>query len=117
MGFWNYRVVRRIDGEDISYQIHEAYYNEEDRNNREAVPHSITENAITLYAESVEALTWKLEKISAALKKPTLEYDTITDPLDSEPDIITPEMSKELSKHANIKDMSDDLNLPDEDDS
>jgi hypothetical protein len=73
---WNYRVVKRqfktLTGEDeIEYAIHEAYYDEDKK------PNGVTENAVTVHAESKESLRWVLEKMIESLDKPVLDYDDL----------------------------------------
>lgn len=116
MGFWNHRVVKKVEGDDVSFQLHEAYYNEEDRNNPNAVPYAITENAITLSEESIENLQGTLDRIAIAMKKPVLDYETMTEALDlAVPDKIAPEVVQTLSKHGKIKDLSDTISFADDD--
>lgn len=71
--YWNYRVVKSsVNGETL-YAVHEAFYKES------LEPDSITENPITIYAESLEGLRQNLELILKALDKPILDYDSFKD--------------------------------------
>lgn len=72
---WNHRVVRketpnkfREDEIEISYEIHEVYYNEDGE------PRSCTVDGISPYGETIEELKETLERMLNASTQPVLEY-------------------------------------------
>ncbi len=70
MSHWNNRVVhRKINGEDY-YAIHEAHYDE-----GETYPHSITQDSIAPYGETLTELVETLDRMKQCLDAPILEYD------------------------------------------
>jgi len=76
---WNHRIVRRVwyrgeDREEITYGIHEAYY---DDNN---LVHSITEKPVEVMGEDMNAIKQTLEWMTKALENPILDYNNIPEP-------------------------------------
>ena len=80
---WNYRVIYHKAGAltetskikwDEYLAIHEVYYEEEKIS-------SITEKPISIIGdegkESLKSIKWILEKITEALNKPIIDYDTL----------------------------------------
>ena len=65
---WNYRVVRRIVGGEVTFGIHEVYY-DGDR------PKTTTECPIDPYGETLEELKDDLDRMREALDKPVLNYE------------------------------------------
>lgn len=69
-GYWNYRLFRHTDpdGEHF-YQIHEAYYvdGKVDR---------WTDEGVTVMGDAARGVLVTLARMTAALTKPTLDYDT-----------------------------------------
>lgn len=70
---WEYRVMRRVEGIVTNYftfGIHEVYYNKkgerETWTSERMSPHGIT----------IEGLRSDLRRMSSALKKPVLDYET-----------------------------------------
>ncbi len=68
---WNYRVVRRMANGAVEYGIHEAFY----ETLVSAVPHSITEEPVDAWGESLAGLRDNLQRMLAALDKTVLELD------------------------------------------
>lgn len=62
---WNHRIY--FDGE--VYGIHETHYNENGK------PYAITEEPITISADTIEGLEWQLNKIKKCFEKPVLTKD------------------------------------------
>jgi len=56
---------------DYYYAFHECFYHKP----TDTVPHSCTENPVNVSAETMEGLKWVLERMTAALAKPVLEFD------------------------------------------
>lgn len=65
MGHWNYRVVEKSG----SFSVHEAFYDD-----GVETPHSITENEMSPYGETLEELKEDLEHYLEAFEKPVLQY-------------------------------------------
>jgi hypothetical protein len=68
---WDYRVVRHIDKDDVSYAIHEAYYDDEANPDKAT---SITQCAIDPTGATLEELQEELAHIRLALDKPVLNF-------------------------------------------
>lgn len=68
---WNFRIVKKLDGENQSFGIHEVHYDEY------GVPKSVTENPISFFTETYHGLQWNLDRITEAFDKPVLDYDSI----------------------------------------
>jgi len=66
---WNHRILAHKDEEEMYFQIHEVYYDENGTANR------YTKNGVSVGAESLEALNWVLEKMKECAKKPILLAD------------------------------------------
>lgn len=84
MEFWNYRIVRRTqddEGKPLPWPqvgIHEAYYEEAERDNESLTPNGITVNPVAPIAEDVEGLrVVLLEMMAAAFDKPVLDWEQI----------------------------------------
>lgn len=65
---WNHRLVKMEDGDDSFYQIHEVYYDENDK------VQGYTKNGVTVGGSSVEGVRWVLKKMLEALDKDILDY-------------------------------------------
>lgn len=64
---WNHRILAHDDGDGQFYfQMHEVYYDENGK------PDSYTKNAVTIAGENLKAITWSLNKMKEARKKPVL---------------------------------------------
>ena len=63
---WNYRILAHEDGDDLFFQIHEVYYDEEGKVN------GYTENGVIVGAESIEGINWVLDKMKECANKPIL---------------------------------------------
>jgi len=68
MSNWNYRVLAH-KGEEVFFQIHEVYYNEE------GIPNGYTEKDVGVGSESPEGLSWVLDKMKECIDKPILSAD------------------------------------------
>lgn len=66
---WNYRLVKRTHGDQVSYAIHEVYYNDHN------VPESITKNPVVVAEESKGDVMTTLRQMERALTMPTLNYE------------------------------------------
>ena len=73
---WDYRVIKHIDEGEVSYQIHEVYYDEDQ------VIKSWTENSIKPYGETLEELKKDILMQLQGLDKPILDFDLCKDQLD-----------------------------------
>lgn len=75
---WNYRVVKKIvevktevgPKEYVEFAIHEAYYNPD------GSLHSLTEDQIEPYGETLEELKDSYALMGHAFEKPVLDFDT-----------------------------------------
>ena len=72
---WDYRVIKHIDEGEVSYQIHEVYYDEDQ------VIKSWTENSIKPYGETPEELKEDILMQTQAFQKPILEFNLCKDSL------------------------------------
>lgn len=69
---WNHRVVRRVyETGEVEYAIHEAFY---DIGKEPGV--SITKEAVTAHAETMEGLREALQEMLKAVAKPVLDWET-----------------------------------------
>jgi len=66
MSYWNYRIIEFTENDEISYQIYEVYYDDNDK-----IKHYADEPLIA--AESVDGLKWMMNKMYEALNKPVLK--------------------------------------------
>jgi len=66
---WNHRILRHEE-EDKSewFAIHEVFYN------NEGIPHSCTENPISIIQPDIEGIKWEIDKLAIAIDKPFIEY-------------------------------------------
>jgi len=71
--WWNYRVIKRGEGEDTFYGIYEAYYNSE----IEEKPWTMTENPIHALGDTPEELKKDLELMLRAFEMDILTYENI----------------------------------------
>ena len=69
MDSFNYRIVKTSD--PVRFAIHEAYYDEDD--NLEA----ITEEPVTVYADTKDGLMLEFDLMCRALTKPVIDGDKI----------------------------------------
>jgi len=64
---WNIRLLAHInDEEDVYFQIHEVYYDNENK------PNAYTKEAVTIGGEDIKAIKWYLKQVNKALEKPIL---------------------------------------------
>jgi hypothetical protein len=63
---WNHRVLAHEFKDEIYFQVHEVYYDDEGK------PHAHTANAVSIGAESLKDIKWTLNRMKEALKKPIL---------------------------------------------
>ncbi len=68
---WNYRVVKRTYKEEVTYSIHEAYYNYTGNVDM------ISENPIAPIGETIEELEEDMKHYRAAMNKPVINYEDI----------------------------------------
>ena len=64
---WNHRVLAHKDGDEMYFEIHEVYYNEE------GVPKAYI--CADVGADTIEGLKWTLYKIKECLDKPILSAE------------------------------------------
>jgi len=69
MSGWNHRVMKRKDGDDDWYQIHEVYYDSK------LEPNSWTKEGIAPGGNTLEELRDELIRMIKSLDKEILEYD------------------------------------------
>jgi hypothetical protein len=72
---WNYRVIRHVefDGEEY-FAVHEVHYDDD-------VPTSVTVNPVGAGATELDGLRRTLERMTAALDKPVLDYVSFGKPV------------------------------------
>ena len=70
---WNYRIVRRISGDDFLYAIHEAYYD------KSGLCDAITQDAVGISGDTLEELREDYKMKKEAFRFPVLDYDTRKD--------------------------------------
>ena len=68
MSTWNHRVLAQTEGDGIYFQIHEVYYDNEGK------PDGFTKDGISVGGDSLESLSWVLERMKECLDKPVLSY-------------------------------------------
>lgn len=67
---WNYRVVRHVNYGEVTFAIHEVYY---DENNN---PNSCSKDPVyALGHDTAEDLVADLQRMLDACRKPTLDYE------------------------------------------
>ncbi len=64
---WNNRVLAHQYRDEVYFCIHEVYYTD-------GVPHSYTEDPVTVSGDSLEEIKWALTKMQECLEKPVLWY-------------------------------------------
>lgn len=69
MSTWNHRVMKRKDGDEDWFTIHEVYY----KDNMDI--EGYTKEAISVGGNSIEDLRWTLEQMIKSLDKPILDYE------------------------------------------
>lgn len=70
---WNYRVLKRRYGSDVSYGVYEVYYDGEGR------VVACSESPAEPYGDTFEELVEDLKLFSVATTQPPLDYDEIVD--------------------------------------
>ena len=63
---WNYRVLAHKYEEEIYFEIHEVYYDEN------GIPNGYKEKPVTISGENIKGMRWALNKMKECLKKPIL---------------------------------------------
>lgn len=64
---WNHRILaQKQPNGDVYLQIHEVYYDEN------GLPNGYTKNPVSVGGEDLKAITWTLNKMLEAKKKPVL---------------------------------------------
>jgi hypothetical protein len=64
---WNHRIMAHNNGDnEVYFQIHEVYYDEN------GSPNSYTVNPVTIGGEDLESIEWTLNKMLESLNKPIL---------------------------------------------
>ena len=70
---WNYRILKRRYGEDVSYGVYEVYYDDEGR------VVACSEWPLEPFGETFDDLAADLQLFAAAATRPALDYDEIVD--------------------------------------
>lgn len=65
---WNYRLLARLDGDDILLQMHEVHYDKHGK------PNGYAKNAVGVIGEDVDVVRDVLNKMLKATTKPILWY-------------------------------------------
>lgn len=63
---WNYRVMACDYNDEVYFQIHEVYYDENGN------PDSYIENPVTVGGDNLSDIHWTLNRMKEATKKPIL---------------------------------------------
>lgn len=63
---WNHRVLAHKYQEEIYFEIHEVYYDEN------GIPNGYKEKPVTIGGENIKGMRWALNKMKECLKKPIL---------------------------------------------
>jgi len=63
---WNYRILAYQFESTIEFQIHEVYYN------KDGIPDRYTLNPIPVRGNTVESLSWVLDRMIECKSKPVL---------------------------------------------
>ena len=63
---WNHRVLAHEYKDEVVFQIHEVYYNEEGK------PNGSTKDGVIVVGESKKDIAWTLNKMKECLKDPIL---------------------------------------------
>ena len=66
---WNYRILAHKDVDEMYFQIHEVYYDENGK------PNSYTANSVSVGAESLDGIKSVLNKMKECANKPILLAD------------------------------------------
>ncbi len=66
---WNYRILSHKDGNEMYFQIHEVYYDEEGK------PNSYTANGVSVWSDNLDGINWILDKMKECAIKPILTPD------------------------------------------
>lgn len=66
MSVWNHRVLAFEQNGESYFQVHEVYYDENDKANRYA------KNPISIGSETIEGINWTLNQMLECLGKPIL---------------------------------------------
>ena len=69
MSSWNHRVMKRKDGDEDWFAIHEVHY----KDNMDV--EGYTKEATSVEGASIEELKWTLEQMIKSLDKEILEYE------------------------------------------
>jgi hypothetical protein len=71
---WNYRIVRKDYSSDLTllptYQIHECYYEDDQKSIR-----FVTENPINPWGETLDELKENMHQMAEAFHKPVIEWE------------------------------------------
>lgn len=68
MGKWNYRIMAHEYKNEIFFQIHEVYYDENE------IPNSCTKEPISVGGDDLNGINWQLKQMKSSIKKPILWY-------------------------------------------
>ena len=67
MSYWNYRILAKENDEELYFQLHEVYYEND-------VPYAYTSDPVAVESETLTDLKLTLKYMKHALKKPVLWY-------------------------------------------
>jgi len=66
MSYWNHRVLATQYKDEVFFNVHEVYYNDDNTPNR------YTKDPISIGSESIKGIKWQINRIKECLKKPIL---------------------------------------------
>jgi hypothetical protein len=66
---WNHRILAHKDGDEMYFEIHEVYYDEDGK------PISYTTDGANVGSESLDGIKWVLDKMKKCVNKPILSAD------------------------------------------
>ena len=66
--YWNYRILATEHNGEVFLNIHEVYYEND-------VPNGCSADPVRVGSETVKGITWSLNKMKEATKKPILWGD------------------------------------------
>ena len=67
--YWNYRILRHKHKNGDWFGIHEVFYDDKKHG-------SCTKDPIDITSEDIKGIKWMLKKMTLAVKKPVIDYDS-----------------------------------------
>lgn len=62
---WNHRILAHKHDGEIYFQVHEVYYTND-------IPDGYSINPVSISSETLDGISWQLDKMQECLKKPIL---------------------------------------------